>query len=232
MPAASGDPLHDEVARFEQLLALQSEVAATHYDEEYFDSDWREGDNRYDLETRRRIEERNPALIAEVFAPERVLDVGCGPGFLMAFLEELGIKADGVDFSEASVALAPDSVRERIEIGPVTRLTSPDRAYDLVICREVLEHLTVLQVRRTVAEMCRVSSRFVYVTTRFHPDPDGLLDVTTQFDVDPSHITLLTKPFLRALLVLEGFRSRPDLEESMDWADKGRVIVVERLAAG
>ena len=107
-------------------------------------------------------------------------------------------------------------------------MTAEDAAYDLVICREVLEHLTVLQVRRTVAEMCRVSSRYVYVTTRFHGEPASLLDVTTDFETDPTHITLMTKDLLRVLFVLEGFRRRPELEERMDWGGKGRVLVYER----
>jgi hypothetical protein len=119
-------------------------------------------------------------------------------------------------------------VSDRIRIGPVDALEEPDTSFDLVVCREVFEHLTILQVRRTVAECCRVSSRFVYGTTRFHPDPDGLLDVTTDLETDPTHITLLTKPLLRTLFVLEGFRSRPDLEERLDWAGKGRVVVYER----
>jgi len=31
--------------------------------------------------------------------------------------------------------------------------------------------------------------------------------------------------------VLEGFASRPDLEERMDWGGKGRVLVYERIGA-
>ena len=99
-----------------------------------------------------------------------------------------------------------------------------------MICREVIEHLTVLQVRQTVAQLCRASSRFVYATTRFHPDPTGLLDFTTQFDVDPTHITLLTKPFLRSLFVLEGFQRRADLEEPMDWGKQGPRARVRAMA--
>ena len=57
----------------------------------------------------------------------------------------------------------------------------------------------------------------------------GLLDFTTQFDVDPTHITLLNKDFLRVLFVLEGFARRRDLEERMDWAGKDRVLVYERI---
>ena len=104
----------------------------------------------------------------------------------------------------------------------------PDASYDLVICREVLEHLTVLQVKQTVANMVRLTSKYIYVTTRFHPSPASLLDFTTQFDVDPSHITLLNKDMLRLMFVLEGCRSRPDLEAKMDWGNKGRVLVLEK----
>jgi len=101
-----------------------------------------------------------------------------------------------------------------------------------VISREVLEHLTVLQVKQAVANMVRLSPKFIYVTTRFHPDPASLLDFTTQFDVDPSHITLLNKDMLRLMFILEGCRSRPDLEARMDWGNKGRVLVLEKIDAG
>ncbi|HZT46147.1 MAG TPA: class I SAM-dependent methyltransferase [Gaiellaceae bacterium] len=221
-------PFLDDVQAFEQAVLAQQRVQPEHYDDEYFVAGWREGGNRYDLETRRRVEDRNPALIGEVFEPRRVLDVGCGPGFLMLFLAELGVEVEGIDFSPSSRELAPVEVRDKIRIGDVAESQVPERSFDLVVCREVLEHLTVLQVRRTVEQLCRASSRFVYVTTRFHPAPESLLDFTTDFETDPTHVTLLAKDFLRCLFVLEGFRRRDDLETRMDWAGKGRVLVYER----
>lgn len=220
------------VEAFETAVLAQQPVAPEHYDEEYFASDWRADDNRYDLETRRRIEAHNPKLIHDVFAPSRVLDLGCGPGFLMQFLHELGVEVHGIDYAQASLDLAPPEMRDRIKIASVTDPQVEAQAYDLVICREVLEHMTVLEVRQTVREICRASARFAYVTTRYHPNPSSLLDFTTQFDVDPSHITLLAKDLVRVLFVLEGFRRRPDLEASMDWADKNRVLVYERALTG
>jgi 2-polyprenyl-3-methyl-5-hydroxy-6-metoxy-1,4-benzoquinol methylase len=161
-------------------------------------------------------------------AGERILDVGCGPGFLMLFLAELGIEVEGVDFAPVSLELAPPEMRDRILIGDVAEPHVPEQSADLVICREVLAHLTVIQVRKTVEQLCRASSRFVYVTTRFHPAPSSLLDFTTDFETDPTHVTLLAKDFLRCLFVLEGFHRREDLEQKMDWAGKGRVLVYER----
>lgn len=219
------------VTEFETFVLGQKPVASDHYDAEYFTGDWRAEGNNYSLEKRREIEARNPLLIKEVFQPKKALDLGCGPGALMHLLREIGVDCEGIDFAESSLALATPHVRDSITIGSVSDPIKPDNEYDLVICREVLEHLTVLQVRRTVANIVRMTSKYVYVTTRFHPVPDGLLDVTTQFDVDPSHITLLNKDFLRVMFVLEGCRCRPDLEARMDWADKGRVLVYEKLTS-
>ena len=218
------------ITEFEQRVLQQKPTAAAHYDAEYFTGEWRDAGNNYSLETRRAIEARNPALIQEVFQPQRALDLGCGPGALMHLLWELGIDVEGIDFAESSRRLATPEVRDRITIGHVSdTVLKPANAFDLVICREVLEHLTVLEVKQAVANMVRMTSRFIYVTTRFHPNPDTLLDFNTKDELDPTHITLLNKDLLRLMFILEGCRSRPDLEARMDWGNKGRVLVLEKL---
>ncbi len=220
------------ITEFEQRIIDQKPVGSGHYDSEYFTGDWRAEGNNYNLETRRQIEAKNPSLIRDVFHPKKALDLGCGPGALMHLLWELGVDVEGIDFAESSRQLATPQVRDRMTVGVVTDQTlKPANAYDLVICREVLEHLTVLQVRQTVSNMVRMTSKFIYATTRFHPSPANLLDFTTQFDVDPTHITLLNKDMLRLMFVLEGCRSRPDLEARMDWGNKGRVLVLEKLGS-
>jgi SAM-dependent methyltransferase len=220
-----------DFATFERRVLGQEPVPAAHYDVPYFTEDWRAEGNRYDVDTRRRVEGRHPALIKEIFSPEHVLDVGCGPGFLMLFLHELGVDVRGIDFAPAALELAPAAVRDRIVLGEVVDAHVPERSHDLVICREVLEHLSALQIRRVVAQLCRASSRFVYVTARFHPAPRTLLDLADDRETDPTHITLVAKDLVRVLLVLEGFRGRPDLEARLDWAGKGRVLVHERISS-
>ena len=217
------------ISDFEQRVLDQKPVESGHYDSEYFTGDWRAEGNNYNLETRRQIEARNPVLIKEVFQPKKVLDLGCGPGALMHLLWELGVNVDGIDFAESSRQLATPQVRDRIVVGYVgDPAIKPANTYDLVICREVFEHMTVLQVREAVRNICRISSRFAYATTRFHPDPHTLLDVNTKDELDPSHITMMNKDLLRLMFVLEGFRRREDLENRIDWMGKGRVLVYEK----
>jgi 2-polyprenyl-3-methyl-5-hydroxy-6-metoxy-1,4-benzoquinol methylase len=170
-------------------------------------------------------------VIKEVFSPARVLDVGCGPGILMYLLHEVGVVADGIDPAPGMREMAPPEVRDRIMLGGADTPDVPAGAYDLVLCREVFEHLTVLEVRAAVRNICRMSSRFAYATTRFHQNPHTLLDVSTEDELDPSHITMMNKDLLRLFFVLEGFKQRKDLEDRIDWMGKGRVLVYEKVAS-
>lgn len=174
----------------------------------------------YSFEARAAIEGQHPQLILDVFQPERILDVGCGFKHLVRMLNELAgtTIAYGADVSNPMADYTFD----------ITDVDLPHIGGDLVICREVLEHLTVLQIRRAVTNLCALSSRFVYLTTRFNQTPNNLIDVATSDDLDPTHISLLNQDLLRVLLVLEGFRRRPNLEDCMDWQGKRRVLVYER----
>lgn len=180
----------------------------------------------YSFEARKAIEGQHPQLIKEVFQPRSVLNVGCGTGFLDGQLRDGTISVEGIDTHPPD---GPHFWRQDItDDRPILEWDVPYTHYDLVICREVLEHLTVRQIRRAVTNLCTLSSRFVYVTTRFAKAPESLLSVDTADDLDPTHISMLNQDFLRVLFVLEGFKRRADLEQRMDWMNKGRVLVYER----
>lgn len=225
------DDLTKQVTDFETFVHEQSAEGAEAYDDDYFHAEWRDEANSYQLETRRKREGRNPELIRDVFKARKVLDMGCGPGNLMYFLHELGVDVDGVDFAPVSKETAPEAVRDRIRIDSITDVDIPDNSYELVLCREVFEHLRVLDVQKAIQNFCRITSKYVYLTTRFHPAPATLFDVTTEFEVDPTHINLMNMDMMRLMFVLQGMRRRRDLEQQMDWLNKGRVLVYEKPEA-
>lgn len=215
----------EEVRRLEDAVALERFEALV-FSQQPATQPWTPVTD-YSFEARKQIEGRHPQLIKEVFQPTRVLDCGCGPGHLVRLLHELGVGAAGFDkaLQVTPFVMQADVAAPSLIDGIRTR----ERVADLVVCREVLEHLTIRDVREAARNLCRLSSRFVYVTTRFARNPTHLLDVDTSDDLDPTHITMLNQSLLRTLFVLEGFRRRADLEAKLDWQFKNRVLVYERV---
>ena len=77
--------------------------------------------------------------IAERYEPKSVLDIGCGIGAYLDIFKKYGAEVVGVDGIPKSASILKDS--EYI----VHDLSQPffyDKLYDVVVCVEVLEHLT------------------------------------------------------------------------------------------
>jgi SAM-dependent methyltransferase len=76
---------------------------------------------------------------------ERVLDIGCGTGQLAAFLFDQGIETYvGMDFSPKAVEYARTAVpRGRFVVDDArTSNVYTDEEHDVLLCTEVLEHIT------------------------------------------------------------------------------------------
>jgi ubiquinone/menaquinone biosynthesis C-methylase UbiE len=86
-----------------------------------------------------------------------VLDVGPGTVFLKSILT---IHRPDISYSSIDVAadVKPDIV------GGVTRMPIPDNAYDVVCAFQVLEHIEFDDFEIAVAEMKRVSKKYVFIS--------------------------------------------------------------------
>jgi ubiquinone/menaquinone biosynthesis C-methylase UbiE len=92
-------------------------------------------------------------------APRRVLDVGCGTGFLALRFAELGHTVTGIDLSPQMIDRArrkAEQAGQQIDfrVGDAAALDYPDEAYDLVTARHVIWNLPNPQ--RGIAEWVRV----------------------------------------------------------------------------
>jgi 2-polyprenyl-6-hydroxyphenyl methylase/3-demethylubiquinone-9 3-methyltransferase len=89
----------------------------------------------------------------------RVLDVGCGGGFLAEEFAALGCRVTGIDPSPASVGAARTHAARRglridYRVGAGEELPFPDAAFAVACCCDVLEH--VADVDRVIGETARV----------------------------------------------------------------------------
>jgi arsenite methyltransferase len=107
---------------------------------------------------------RRRALVREALGAqpgERIIDVGCGPGFYVAeLLEEVGPEGSvlGVDAAEAMLAIAAKRCEGHenasLEQADATSLPAADQSFDAALSVQVMEH--VPDVGPALAEIHRV----------------------------------------------------------------------------
>jgi SAM-dependent methyltransferase len=105
-------------------------------------------------------------------APERVLDAGCGEGFVARLLIDRigGLRLTGCELSDSALQLArttnPEATFAR---GNITALPFADDAFDVVCCFEVLEHLPGDGPAQALAEFARVARRGAVLSVPHEP---------------------------------------------------------------
>ena len=74
-----------------------------------------------------------------------ILEIGCGTGKNTMFLAQVGTRVHALDFSPGMIEKAKEKVNAanvRFEMADLTqRWPCEDRAYDLIVCNLVLEHI-------------------------------------------------------------------------------------------
>ncbi len=90
----------------------------------------------------------------EKYAGKRILDVGCGAGFLLG---RISGELYGIDISDASIAEAQKTLGKKavLKSGNAEKLPFSSDYFDAVVCEEVFEHLRNPQ--KAVNEILRVA---------------------------------------------------------------------------
>ena len=156
------------------------------------------------------------AIAGQINAPARVLDVGCGNGFVCGEFIRLGYSVVGIDLSEQGVAHArrahPQGRFEVVAADDALLATLEEAPFDLVVSTEVLEHV---YAPRVLARACftalKPGGRFI-CTTPYHGYLKNLaIAVLGRWDrhADPlwdgGHIKLWSRRTLSRLLTDTGF---------------------------
>lgn len=71
----------------------------------------------------------------------KILDYGCGSGFLAGILQERGYDTSGVDVSPEAIEFGKDKGIKNLSIVSGVKTNYPDASFDLVLAMDVIEHV-------------------------------------------------------------------------------------------
>jgi ubiquinone/menaquinone biosynthesis C-methylase UbiE len=132
-----------------------------------FAYDYWDGDRRINYGGYRYMEgrwEKVAKAMAEHYglkAGDKILDVGCGKGFLLFDFTKVvpGIEVHGLDISQYAIANAKEEIKPRLRVGSATQLPWPDRHFDLVYSLNTLHNLHCYDLEPALREMERVGKK-------------------------------------------------------------------------
>ncbi len=191
-------------------------MSDAHYDNKYFDDR-----DHLDLHIANSIR-----IFAQEHKLSRILDVGCGTGRLVSFLNSHGFDASGCDIEDEAVKTATKlNKKGLIKKCSATRLTYPKNSFELITSISVIEHLNEPQGKLFISEANRVlkNDGWIFLITPNWSSPLRYLLGKNWFAYkDPTHIFYYTPSTLAILLKKNGFtdfklKFKIDQTVTFDW---------------
>lgn len=160
-----------------------------------------------------------------IFNPKNMLDVGCGRGTFIAYAQDIGIKAEGFDFSEWAINnLYSKCKKEWVKIHDVTKpWPYPDKHFDLVTILDLMEHVYIDDIDFVINDIYRVANKWVFLqiaTVKQGSHEKGYIikkgesvPVDLQVYTVAGHVLVQTEKFWVDKLKRDGWIIRKDLVE-------------------
>lgn len=155
----------DYVGRVNEFPKAESAKVAKQFGIDYWDGDRRFGYGGYTYDGRWRPVADALARHYQLRPGDRILDVGCGKGFLLYELTQAvpGVEVCGVDVSSYAIAHAKEEVRPFLQVANAARLPFPDHHFSLVVSIMTLHNLYCFDLEKALRELERVGRQHKYL---------------------------------------------------------------------
>ncbi|MBZ5557445.1 MAG: class I SAM-dependent methyltransferase [Acidobacteriia bacterium] len=153
------------VQRVVEHPKAESAKIAKQYGADYWDGDRKFGYGGYKYDGRWRVVAQDMAKHYGLKAGDRILDVGCGKGFLLYEFTQVvpGIEIAGIDISEYGIANAKEEVKPFLKLGSAVSLPYADHSFDFIVSLGALHNLYIYELWPALKEIQRVGKANKYV---------------------------------------------------------------------
>lgn len=120
---------------------------------------------------------------------EIVYEIGAARGYFIKALRMLGIEAWGMDVSEWAVQNCDPAVKEYL----CTELSLPEKGWDLVWCKDVLEHIPVDELEALIPRVLKATRRMFFIIVPLALTTGGAYGCPVD-EADATHVIRWTLP--------------------------------------
>jgi SAM-dependent methyltransferase len=144
---------------------------------------------------------------------DRVLDIGCGPGYNVKVLRDNGVETLGVDLNAALVRRAKEAGLNVVEQDAVCAIKEHGRNFDVFVMSDFIEHIPLAVAHEIFREIAGLPNKRVFFST---PNLDSLMGFKFWFHM-PTHVNAMHPCVIRKMLQSLGYT----LEE--EWTEYGNL---------
>lgn len=157
--------VRDYLARVNEIPKAEAARLAKQWGKDYWDGDRKHGYGGMRYDGRWKAVAELLAQHYQLKPGQRVLDIGCGKGFLLYDLTQVvpGLEVCGLDISSYAIENAKPEVKPFLQVGHAKKLPFPDASFDLVISINTLHNLHCYDLDAALHEMQRVSKGNSYL---------------------------------------------------------------------
>jgi SAM-dependent methyltransferase len=173
------NPLHrrakrDHLARMVDNK-IEAVMVAKKYGKDYWDGDRRYGYGGYKYDGRWKVVAEQLIQIYQLPRNAKILDVGCGKGFLLYELKQLLPEAEvtGFDISEYGIANAKEEIRDRLFVYKAQdAYPFGDKQFDLVISLGCCHNLRFFELKSALSEIERVGKSKYFMVESYRNEQE------------------------------------------------------------
>ncbi len=140
--------------------------------------------------------------------PGRMLDVGCGIGWFVSYLKQIGWDVYGVDISDEALEYSKRVFGIKTKLGDIVNVEYPEKHFDLITMIGVLEHLPDPKAAlRNIHKYLKDDGRLIIVTQNIEGLGAKIFGKYWNGIDAPRHLYDFSPRTLEAMLQATGFAS-------------------------